>query len=126
MCGLVRESQGYSRYDGPGQRSRLLCSREPLLRCVSCHENGEDFPPERDIVGEEARIGVFVCDCGIDIGGLVDVGALVAGASSIPGVVVAESVGQRMQPGIRGAHSGHRSQKEAKSGSDRGLFAQDP
>ena len=56
--------------------------------------NGEDLPPERDVAGEEPRIGVFVCECGCDIGGLVDVPSLVEGVSSIPRVVVAESVGR--------------------------------
>jgi len=34
----------------------------------------EVFPPERDLLpGEELRIGVFVCHCGINISAIVDV-----------------------------------------------------
>jgi len=33
----------------------------------------KDYPPEIDVVGEEPRIGVFVCHCGINIGGVVRV-----------------------------------------------------
>jgi heterodisulfide reductase subunit A-like polyferredoxin len=33
----------------------------------------KEYPPERDVSGEEPRIGVFVCHCGINIGGVVDV-----------------------------------------------------
>ena len=32
-----------------------------------------ELPPERDVSGEEPRIGVFVCNCGINIGGVIDV-----------------------------------------------------
>ena len=32
-----------------------------------------EYPPERDVSAEPPRIGVFVCHCGINIGGVVDV-----------------------------------------------------
>jgi heterodisulfide reductase subunit A len=46
----------------------------------------EEFPPERDISGEEPRIGVFVCHCGINIGGVVDVPGVKEYARSLPHV----------------------------------------
>ena len=49
------------------------------------------YPPERDISGEEIRIGVFVCSCGINIAGVVDVQALAEYARSLPGVVAVEN-----------------------------------
>ncbi|GAJ02416.1 unnamed protein product, partial [marine sediment metagenome] len=33
----------------------------------------KEYPLERDIRGEPPRIGVFICHCGINIGGVVDV-----------------------------------------------------
>ncbi|MFX1489373.1 MAG: CoB--CoM heterodisulfide reductase iron-sulfur subunit A family protein [Promethearchaeota archaeon] len=39
---------------------------------------------------EEARIGVFVCSCGTNIGGLIDVKALAEYAKSLPNVVFTE------------------------------------
>ncbi|HYA12552.1 MAG TPA: CoB--CoM heterodisulfide reductase iron-sulfur subunit A family protein, partial [Thermodesulfovibrionales bacterium] len=33
----------------------------------------KEFPPERDLTGEEPRIGVFVCHCGINIASTVEV-----------------------------------------------------
>jgi len=48
------------------------------------------YPPERDISQEEARIGVFVCHCGTNIGGYLDVPEVAELASSLPGVVHAE------------------------------------
>jgi len=49
-----------------------------------------EFPDERDVSGEEPRIGVFVCHCGINIGGVVDVPAVVEMARTLPYVVHAE------------------------------------
>ena len=46
-----------------------------------------EVPDEIDIAGEDPRIGVFVCNCGINIGGVVDVPAVKEYAESLPGVV---------------------------------------
>jgi len=45
------------------------------------------LPDERDITGQEPRIGVFVCNCGINIGGIVDVPAVKEYAATLPYVV---------------------------------------
>jgi heterodisulfide reductase subunit A len=63
----------------------------PPLRVVEQRE--EDFPPERDVNGEEARIGVFVCDCGSNIGGIINVDAIAQSMRSLPQVAVSVSVG---------------------------------
>ncbi len=47
------------------------------------------LPPERDVTGEEARIGVFVCHCGINIGGVVNVPSVAEYAGTLPGVAYA-------------------------------------
>jgi len=47
------------------------------------------YPDERDVSGEEPRIGVFVCHCGVNIGGIVDVPAVTEYARTLPGVVYA-------------------------------------
>jgi len=39
---------------------------------------------------QEPRIGVYICECGINIGAKVDVEAVVEMAASLPGVVVAK------------------------------------
>ncbi len=49
----------------------------------------EEYPPEIDL-GDEPRIGVFCCHCGINIGAVVDVAALVEYAKSLPNVVYAD------------------------------------
>jgi len=45
------------------------------------------YPDEADVRGDPPRIGVFVCHCGINIGGVVDVPAVAKYAASLPGVV---------------------------------------
>jgi heterodisulfide reductase subunit A len=47
-------------------------------------------PKSRDIRGEEVRIGVFVCRCGTNIAGVVDVPKVVEFAKTLPGVAHAE------------------------------------
>jgi len=47
--------------------------------------------PERDVSKEEPRIGVFVCHCGINIGGVVNVPAVVEYAKKLPSVIYAEA-----------------------------------
>ena len=51
----------------------------------------KEYPTERDIRGEPPRIGVFICFCGINIGGVVDVPQVVEYARTLPRVVYAES-----------------------------------
>ncbi|MFQ5436506.1 MAG: FAD-dependent oxidoreductase, partial [Anaerolineae bacterium] len=48
------------------------------------------YPPERDVSGEDPRIGVFVCHCGSNIAGVVDVTAVTDYARSLPDVVLAD------------------------------------
>ncbi len=50
-----------------------------------------EFPPEREVSSEEPRIGVFVCHCGSNIAGFLDVPAVAAYARTLPGVVHAEN-----------------------------------
>ena len=52
--------------------------------------NKEEIPEEIDIRGEPPRIGVFICRCGINIAGVVDVPAVVDFARTLPYVAYAE------------------------------------
>ena len=49
-----------------------------------------ETPPEKDIQRQKPRIGVFVCNCGINIGGIVRVPEVAAYAKTLPGVVYVE------------------------------------
>ncbi|MBM4423178.1 MAG: FAD-binding protein [Chloroflexi bacterium] len=48
------------------------------------------YPPERDVSGEPPRVGVFVCHCGSNIGGFLDVPAVTDYAESLPHVAHTE------------------------------------
>jgi heterodisulfide reductase subunit A len=48
------------------------------------------IPQERDTEYELPKIGVFVCNCGTNIGGVIDVPDMVAYARTLPGVTYAE------------------------------------
>ncbi len=63
--------------------ARLASSRFSLTQKI-------EFPPERDISQEEVRIGVFVCHCGSNIAGYLDVNQVAEHANRLPHVVHAE------------------------------------
>ncbi|MGA8139805.1 MAG: FAD-dependent oxidoreductase [Desulfobaccales bacterium] len=51
----------------------------------------KEFPPERAVAGEPARVGVFVCNCGLNIGGVADVPAIVEYSKTLPQVEYAQA-----------------------------------
>ena len=50
-----------------------------------------EYPPERDVGDEETRIGVFVCHCGSNIAGFLDVTAVAEHAAMLPSVTHTET-----------------------------------
>ncbi len=50
------------------------------------------YPPEKDLSGQEPRVGVFVCHCGSNIAGVVNVPGAVEYARTLPHVVHAENL----------------------------------
>jgi len=50
-----------------------------------------ELPPPIDVRGETPRIGVFVCSCGVNIAGVVDVAEVVEYAKSLPYVTYVEN-----------------------------------
>jgi len=70
------------------------------------------YPPFRDVSGEEPRIGVFICNCGINIGGVVKVPSVVEYARTLPNVVHVDdnlfTCSQDTQQKIRKAIEEHR------------------
>ncbi|MEW5718326.1 MAG: FAD-dependent oxidoreductase [Chloroflexota bacterium] len=51
----------------------------------------KEYPPERDVRGEPPRVGVFICHCGSNIGGYLDVPGVTEYAKTLPNVVYAEN-----------------------------------
>ncbi len=48
------------------------------------------LPPEIFVAGQPPRVGVFICHCGINIGGIVDVPEVTRYAGTLPNVVLAD------------------------------------
>jgi len=67
-----------------GSVSALLAPARGTLTRV------KEYPEERDVSKEEPRIGVFVCNCGINIGGVVNVPVVRDYARTLDHVVYAE------------------------------------
>jgi heterodisulfide reductase subunit A len=53
---------------------------------------GRDFPQERDVKNEEPRIGIFICHCGKNIAGYLDVEKITNEVEKLPNVEYAEHV----------------------------------
>jgi heterodisulfide reductase subunit A-like polyferredoxin len=52
----------------------------------------KEYPPEREVSSdEELRIGAFICSCGVNIAGTVDVKTVTEFAKTLPGVVHTEN-----------------------------------
>jgi len=51
----------------------------------------KEYPPEKDVTGQDPRIGVFICHCGSNIAGVVDVSQVVEYAKTLHDVVYAEN-----------------------------------
>lgn len=51
----------------------------------------KEYPLEKDVTGQAPRIGVFICHCGTNIAGVVDVPGVVEYAKNLPDVVYVEN-----------------------------------
>ncbi len=73
------------------EASAAACSVSTILS-DSRGKDAKDFhvPAEKDVSLEEPRIGVFVCNCGINIAGVVDVPTVTAYAARLPFVTFAD------------------------------------
>jgi heterodisulfide reductase subunit A len=60
---------------------------------------GPVYPPEREVAGEEPRVGVFACYCHPAIDQVVDVDGVLALTSQLPGVVHTQALEYGCLPG---------------------------
>jgi len=75
------------------EASGAAAAAESLLaRCRFTLTRVREVPPERDVSQEEPRIGVFVCHCGTNIGGVLNVPKLVEYVKTLPHVEYATNV----------------------------------
>ena len=74
----------------------------PLAEARGTLIKTKELPPEIDVSDQEPRVGVFVCNCGINIGGVADVPAVREYAATLPHVVHVEDNPVHLQPGYPG------------------------
>ncbi len=73
------------------EASAAVCAAtENLAAARNTRTKTLETPAERNVSREAPRIGVFVCNCGINIGGIVRVPEVAEYARSLPGVVYVE------------------------------------
>ena len=68
----------------------VACAESMLSSARGSLVTEKESPPEIDVTGQEPRIGAFICHCGTNIGGYVDVPQVVEHARTLPNVVYAE------------------------------------
>ncbi|HSO19623.1 MAG TPA: FAD-dependent oxidoreductase, partial [Desulfosarcina sp.] len=89
VCGAFQEPK-----DIPASVMEASASFAAATRILSyarwSQTRRRELPPELDVSGQGPRIGVFVCNCGINIGGIADVPAVRDYAANLPHVVHVE------------------------------------
>jgi heterodisulfide reductase subunit A len=90
VCGAFRSPKSIPRSVTEASAAAAEAARS-LVEARGTLTREKTYPAERDVSGEEVRIGVLVCSCGINIAGVVDVKALAEYAQSLPGVVAVEN-----------------------------------
>ncbi len=92
VCGMFESPKDIPDTMVQASAAACLASSHVSTQTASSESDGE-LIPERDVTGEEPRTGVFICDCGEDIGGHISVPELAAFAAKLNGVILAEGVG---------------------------------
>ena len=89
VCGAFEAPKDIPETVGQASGAAAAAS-EILARVRGTKVSRKEYPEQQDVNGKEPRIGVFVCHCGINIGGVVDVPAVRAYARTLRNVVYAE------------------------------------
>jgi heterodisulfide reductase subunit A-like polyferredoxin len=67
------------------------CAMEKLAPVRGTMIKRHEYPWERDVTDEKARIGIFICHCGHNIASVVDVKAVAEAAGKMPGIAHTET-----------------------------------
>ncbi|MCJ8500203.1 FAD-dependent oxidoreductase [Desulfatitalea alkaliphila] len=89
VCGAFQEPKDIP-HSVMEASAAAACAGERLAAARWSLTQTRELPPETDIEGQPVRVGVFVCNCGINIGGVADVPAVRDYAKSLPYVVHVE------------------------------------
>jgi heterodisulfide reductase subunit A len=92
VCGLFESPKDIP--ETMVQASAAACMAAKSLDRTTDPSDGVAEPvPQRDVSHEESKIGVFICDCGLNIGSVIDTQKLAEYALKLPQVAVSEIVG---------------------------------
>jgi heterodisulfide reductase subunit A-like polyferredoxin len=89
MCGVLQGPKDIPESVAEASAAACLAGAE-LSEARGTEIPKVEIPEPIDVAGQKPRIGVFVCNCGINIGGIVDVPAVKDYASTLPNVVFAD------------------------------------
>ncbi len=90
VCGAFQEPKDIP--DSVSQASGAAAKASDLIATErNTLTTAKEYPEEIDISDQEPRIGVFICHCGINIGGVVDVPSVVEYAQTLQNVTYAEN-----------------------------------
>ncbi len=85
----------HSPKDIPQSVTEASCAADEAAKILAAAKGSltkvKTYPPEKDIAAEEPKIGVFICSCGINIAGVINVKELTEFAQSLPQVALVEN-----------------------------------
>jgi len=89
VCGAFQEPKDIP-YSVMEASAAACWAEADLCKSRGALTQTKTYPEEKQVAGEEIKIGVFVCNCGTNIGSVVDVPAVAEMARSLPGVTYVE------------------------------------
>ncbi|MBW2676892.1 MAG: CoB--CoM heterodisulfide reductase iron-sulfur subunit A family protein [Deltaproteobacteria bacterium] len=91
-CGLFESPKDIPETMVQASAAACLAARE-THPAVNTEEDTTKNLPERDVSNEDPKVGIFICDCGLNIGGVVDTQSLADFGKTLPQVAVSQVVG---------------------------------
>ncbi len=93
VCGVLESPKDIPETMVQGSAAACMAARHVSPKRIEAVETDEEPAAERDISSEPPKIGVFICECGANIGEAISVDNLVEDMKKLPDVHIAKSVG---------------------------------
>ncbi|MFN2354207.1 MAG: FAD-dependent oxidoreductase [Desulfopila sp.] len=92
VCGTMQEPKDIPETIVQASAAACMAAKD-ITPVQEDDEHKQELVVERDVSKEEPKVGVFVCDCGENIGAVADVEQIVTHAATLSGVAVAQAKG---------------------------------
>ncbi len=89
VCGAFQEPKDIP-YSVMEASAAACWAQTDLARARGSLTKERTYPDQKDVGDEDVKVGVFVCNCGTNIGGYVDVPGVAEMAKTLPGVTYVE------------------------------------